>query len=946
MDNDGDYGWVYTVDQGGLHLMTEDGEGAFSFYLYPTSLPDGDLYVNIVAPSARDEKRFVLVNGEIAEILYWESGDMTPQEVQVTYNSDVMQLDTSEINLMLKILVDVDGDKTKDERFVNTEQSVLPVDIVLLPSLDNTAGAKSVFVRESLNGTTVAEGDKGFPASYDIYLRPCSAEMRNAIGVEMASTVPDQIVISPPELTGVHFNDDCKATVWVTAVDDDLVEGNHYTTILHKVQNRTSGEQIMLTDGSPLFAANVLVTIYDDDTAGVIIEEPNGVTATAELDASGKTAVGQESFYQDEYFIRLTKQPAGTVTVKVDSIAVATDADIAATPDGRDFSKRKQVLVNGVESHSLYFTAANWFTPQKVTVTAIDDSVEEGVDLLNFASQPSNLGQIQGPLVISGGDSPFVSEVGDPLMLPHESNPDEFIIPPGVTIEMTNEFVYEENQVDTVIFNHLDAQGYAGGTLVPTKLLGIGMLQDLLIKGEGPFNGIFYEGLEVVTLNFGEESNLLFVNETSEAIHIVNLDSTDKASNDTVIVRSLSGPMLINGGMGQDIVNVSSVDDVKLDTIRALLMFDGGDDDDRDILILDNSGQTEYDDILNVTRLMVEVDTMDAPDVVAEDEDSVKNPILPRESFLVSLRNSTGGSFSFNLDDPITRRTGIRTAEILYPASVHQIENALDFALIPNHKSCGRLNTSTCSSTARVWQLGNSDTFVIVLVGERLNAGVSLTLNSVNLENFYDEIFLNETNAVVMKNSDVAYTNVDELRITLGYQGDVVGNIRGTTADTYIETQDGDDKFFIASDANENHETALPVRVLYGLLDYIEGDLHLNLNRGRHRLLVSDCFSAIPKGVGTLGFVQVTNSSIENLGDSFGNIYFTASSNNWMDDVILWFGNGDDQITVSTVPTMGLATSRTTTSLHAGKGNDVIIVALIEDENVGALFIANGQVRN
>jgi hypothetical protein len=133
---------------------------------------------------------------------------------------------------------------------------------------------------------------------------------------------------------------------------------------------------------------------------------------------------------------------------------------------------------------------------------------------------------------------------------------------------------------------------------------------------------------------------------------------------------------------------------------------------------------------------------------------------------------------------------------------------------------------------------------------------------------------------------------------------------------------------------------------LYGLLDYIEGDLHLNLNRGRHRLLVSDCFSAIPKGVGTLGFVQVTNSSIENLGDSFGNIYFTASSNNWMDDVILWFGNGDDQITVSTVPTMGLATSRTTTSLHAGKGNDVIIVALIEDENVGALFIANGQVRN
>ena len=234
---------------------------------------------------------------------------------------------------------------------------------------------------------------------------------------------------------------------------------------------------------------------------------------------------------------------------------------------------------------------------------------------------------------------------------------------------------------------------------------------------------------------------------------------------------------------------------------------------------------------------------------------------------------------------------------------------------------------------------------MIVFVGERLNAGVLLTLNGVDLDNFYCEIFRNETNDVLMKNSDVAYTNVDELRITLGYQGDVVGNIRGTTADTFIETRDGDDKFFIASDANENHETALPVRVLYGLLDYIEGDLHIDLNSGHHRLLVSDCFCVIPKGMGTAGFVEVTNSSIENLGDSFGNIYFTASSDNWMDDVILWFGKGNDQIIVSTVPTMGSATSRITTSLHAGKGNDVIHINLAEEENVGALFIANGQVR-
>lgn len=105
-----------------------------------------------------------------------------------------------------------------------------------------------------------------------------------------------------------------------------------------------------------------------------------------------------------------------------------------------------------------------------------------------------------------------------------------------------------------------------------------------------------------------------------------------------------------------------------------------------------------------------------------------------------------------------------------------------------------------------------------------------------------------------------------------GFRGNVVGNIRGTTANhTYIDTlfgdesQSGGDQIFISSDANENHDTALEVDVLYGLLDYIRGELHIELNAGRHRLFVSDCFSEIAKGVGTNGFVEITNSSITNL---------------------------------------------------------------------------------
>ena len=245
--------------------------------------------------------------------------------------------------------------------------------------------------------------------------------------------------------------------------------------------------------------------------------------------------------------MRLTAQPSGTVEIIVISTEVATDVDIAATPPGRDFTKRTQVLVNGQESSSVFFTPDNWHIGVTISVTAIDDSIEEGVDWLNFATQPSNLGLIQGPLIISGGDSPYVPQVGSPLMLPHESNPPEFIIPDGVVIDMTSELVFEENQVDTVIFNHQDQMGSAEGTIVPYQFLGMGMIRDLIILGRGPFTGVIHEQMEVITFNFGEEDNMLYVNETTEAVHVVNLDSTDKVSNDIVFVYNLSGPMLING---------------------------------------------------------------------------------------------------------------------------------------------------------------------------------------------------------------------------------------------------------------------------------------------------------------------------------------------------------------------------------------------------------------
>jgi hypothetical protein len=222
--------------------------------------------------------------------------------------------------------------------------------------------------------------------------------------------LPTTSTISPDVLVGDDFNNlECKAVVAVAAVDDNWAEGDHYSTIFHTITNSsTTGLAINLTDGSPLLAANVLVTIYDDDAAGIIIEETDSTTACAELDVEGKAIVAEEWRYEDKYFVRLTKEPADVVNLNVRSTAVATDRESVFTPPGRNFTKRKQVFVNGDESDVLVFNSSNWFIKQEVKVTAIDDDVEEGVDYLNFASQPSNLGLIQGPIAIFGGSAPYI----------------------------------------------------------------------------------------------------------------------------------------------------------------------------------------------------------------------------------------------------------------------------------------------------------------------------------------------------------------------------------------------------------------------------------------------------------------------------------------------------------------------------------------------------------
>jgi hypothetical protein len=125
--------------------------------------------------------------------------------------------------------------------------------------------------------------------------------------------------------------------------------------------------------------------------------------------------------------------------------------------------------------------------------------------------------------------------------------------------------------------------------------------------------------------------------------------------------------------------------------------------------------------------------------------------------------------------------------------------------------------------------------------------------------------------------------------------------VRGTSAETFIVFQNGDDKAFVSSDADENVTTADSVDHLFGVLDYIEKDLHLICNGGRHRLLISDAFSSIAKGVSLNGPAVLTNSSLVNLAKNLGGIYYSANNGNWYDGISLWLGVGGDKLDIMSI---------------------------------------------
>lgn len=132
-------------------------------------------------------------------------------------------------------------------------------------------------------------------------------------------------------------------TITIGAVDDEVEEGLHTSSIIHSV-----------TSDDPSFnntsIAQVTVLIADNDVPGVTITESDDSTDVVEGGAG------------DSYTVVLDTEPNAIIQVTVDADDLVAD----------------ETTVNVSGSVTLTFTAANWDIPQTVMVAAVQDSQKEG----------------------------------------------------------------------------------------------------------------------------------------------------------------------------------------------------------------------------------------------------------------------------------------------------------------------------------------------------------------------------------------------------------------------------------------------------------------------------------------------------------------------------------------------------------------------------------------
>ncbi|VAX05439.1 hypothetical protein MNBD_GAMMA19-1651, partial [hydrothermal vent metagenome] len=331
----------------------EDGTTA-QFTVVLTSAPTAD--VSIVISSSDTSEGSV----DQDNITFSADNWSTLQTITVTGIDDNFADGDSDYSIVISAATSQDADYN----------GLDPVDISLVNTDDDTAG----FTVSALSGNTT---ETGVSITFTLAL----TSMPSAdVSIDASSSDTSEGVIDPSSITFTPDNWSTPQTITVTGVDDDLIDGNQS----YAIQFAAATSADSLYDGqSPV---DVQVVNIDDDSAAFNISPISGNTGE---DGTAATFSAQ-----------LTTQPTANVTIDI------TSSDTS----------------EGTVSHaSIVFNSDNWNTAQIITVTGVDDAVDDGDQsyVINLAAATSTdadyAGLIPGNITVTNIDDDNAGFVISPI---------------------------------------------------------------------------------------------------------------------------------------------------------------------------------------------------------------------------------------------------------------------------------------------------------------------------------------------------------------------------------------------------------------------------------------------------------------------------------------------------------------------------------------------------
>ena len=312
---DNDIAGVTISESGGTTQVNEQGSTSDSFTVVLKSPPLDNVVINIKVDSQTTVDQ--------SSLTFTPANWNSPQVVNVTAIDDNV----------------AEGAHTSTIQFsaVSTDLAYngFTIPNLLVGVTDNDIAG--ITLTETSGSTDVNEAGPSSDTYSIVLNRPPTTDVVITISHD------SQITVDNSSLTFTTSNWNIPQIVTVTAVDDSIAEGQHTSTITH-----TSSSIDPNYNG--IVISNVNVNVTDNDSAAVIISEPNGSTSVNE---AGPTS--------DIYTVVLSIAPTSNVTITV-------DPDIQSS-----------VGAGAGQPINLLFTPTNWNVPQTVTVTAVDDLAAEGM---------------------------------------------------------------------------------------------------------------------------------------------------------------------------------------------------------------------------------------------------------------------------------------------------------------------------------------------------------------------------------------------------------------------------------------------------------------------------------------------------------------------------------------------------------------------------------------